>query len=803
MGTVKGVDLMADVYDEGVYDTAVYDATGLTYTSRYKWILMIDWGGIETDESERLLGVSVDRGQGKYTNGSGDGLADARAGQLSVILNNEDRRFDPRNSGSALYPNVTNLTPIRLLINNTSDWSQEPIFAGTVDDIRPDSSSKTVTITATDDMELLRQQTATTPLKFNTTADAAIRSIAEAVGIDGGNYQASTHPLTVFAVENTNALQVITDLAEASLGQVFVDRRGHLRYYSLSYTGMATHSLNEDDVDKSILQSQPWDERYPAVAVYANRWARTSSKVLWDYGKNLAIPSGSSITVRAEWSNIGSIGALVYSKTPYISSPGVMTNALSAYISNVTPKSCDITVTNVSPWAQATKLTLKGQEYITGLIFSDRRYQPGQKISGTLATEASTKELFTAEDTALPAKRRNKFVLDSQYCQDGNYAQAYATLLKNHLKSGLSTVTVTFESAASFAQQFGMELYDLVELDAPTLGIAGDDYYLGAIRHEWQAPEVGKVQTTMTLVQLLKSSVSITPEPIIDIPEEITDPPDSGTLPPDTGGGTDCLSDAPANGPFDLLAHGPNMLYNYDLNRVGTYSLPCTIRNNVHANRTIVEIAYKTESTTDGGFTWHADAQSLINIRAVGSGGDAVATASDIGGGRWRFEIPINVKAAAIIVEVPAGGGGAYTLGDTIASGTMDATNDAGIALPVTVGQYYSIEATGGPWYTPYPQGAYEFGLMVGGSPAGIIGHNPYIGYVNTLWSPAFASYNVDGSRGRIYFEATSTDVLFVLPDPDFSDNTGSLGYLFKSLITSGNSRVTITSLTIRNICPA
>jgi hypothetical protein len=789
---------MAHGYGFGVYGTEKYGDAGITYTSRYQWLLMIDWAGVETDESARLIGVSVDRGQGQYTNGSGDGLADIRPGVLSIELDNYDRRYDPRNTSSALYPNVTNLTTIRLYVNDTVGGTQQPVFSGTIDDIRPTGGlDKYVTITATDDLELLRQQTATTPLAFNTTASAAVQSVAEIVGISGGSYQTSAHPLTVFAVENSNALQVITDLAEASLAQMFCDRTGKLRYYSLSYTGMSTHNINEDNVDKTIIQSQPWDERYPSVHVYANRWARTAAKVLWDYGKALGVPAGSTVTVRAEWSNIGSVGQLVYSKNQYISSPGVLTNALSAYVSNVTARSCDITVTNVSPWAQATKLTIKGTEYVTGLIFSDRRYQPGQKISGRLATETSTKQLYTATDTALPTKRRNKFVLDSEYVQDGNFASAYATLLKDHLKSGLSTVTITFESAASFAQQFGIELYDLVELDFQTLGIDGDDYYLGAIRHEWRAPDVGAVRTTMTLVQLLKSATTITPEPIIDIPEELVDPPPDGGLPPETGGGAECLADAPANGPYNLLAYGPNVLYNYGANNVGTYSLPVQIRNNVHTNRTVVSIAYKTEATTDNGLTWQTTAQSAITIKAGG------VAATDIGGGQWRFEIPSNLVVPSITVEIPTGTP-TYTMTDVLATGNVNGDDPVGAALTFTENDYYSIEAVDGPWYTPAPSyPAYKFALSIGGVGYGAIGYNPYVGFQNTYSAPIFDSFNLDGLHGRFYFQANGTAGAFYVPDNNYSDNSGTLGYLLRKLEVTGNIRVTITRLTISNVCPA
>lgn len=804
-------------YGSGVYGTEKYGDAGAALTSPYKWILIVDWGGVSTDESGRLLGIRVERGITKYTNGSGDGLQDIQAGRLSLVLSNHDRRYDPRNTSSAIYPNCTNLTAIKLLVNDTSDGTQYPVFAGTIEDIRPGGGTeKTVTITAYDDIETLRQQTATTPLIFNTTASAAIQAIAETVGIAGGVYHASAHPLTVFALENTNALQAACDITEASLGQLFCDRLGRLTYYPLSYTGMASHALDEDNVDKDIEQTQPWDERYPSVQVYANRWARTATKVLWDYGGTFAVPSGSSRTVRAEWSQIGAVGALNYSKNTYVSAPGVLTNALSAYLSNITARSCDITVTNVSPWDQATRLQLMGKEFVTGITFSDRRYQPGAKVKGGSSATVSTKQLYSAEDTTLPQKRRAKFVLDSEYLHDGAFASAYATLLKDHLKSGLSTVTVTFATPATMAQAFGMELFDLVEFTSATLGI-DDDYYLGSIRHEWSDPNPGDVRTTMVLVKLLKSSTSITPEPVVEIPEELTpEPPDPGTLPPETGGGIECLADAPANGPYNLLGSGPNVLYNYGSLNVGTYSFPCQIRNNVHTYRTLVDIAYITEATTDGGATWHATAPSAINVRAINSSGATVATATSISTSQWRFEIPSNVIAAAIIVEIPTGSILALP-GSVLASGSVDGNNESGIvaATGLAVGQYYSIEATtASTWKTrvPDPVGynSYRFQADWGGGYTGGTVETP-VSFTGSVQTDVLAVYNFDarsdyeGIVVRTFWEASQDSVSIRVADNGgtFFDNSGSLGFIVKSALVIGSTRVTITKLTISNICPA
>jgi hypothetical protein len=317
------------------------------------------------------------------------------------------------------------------------------------------------------------------------------------------------------------------------------------------------------------------------------------------------------------------------------------------------------------------------------------------------------------------------------------------------------------------------------------------------------------VKTTLTLVKLLKSTVSITPEPLQEIPGELQpDPNEDGSgnplLPDPFGDG--CPFDAPANGPFDLLQAGPAVLYNYGPLRTGTYSLPCVIRNNVHTYRTLLNWTAVIETTPDNGRTWYqTSASPTFIVRAVNNAGQTVATASNLGTGQYRFEIPANVTASGFVIEVSEGAG-VYAAGDVITSGTVDGVNAAGIEVTgLVAGGSYCVDGTGGPYQFENNPAKLSYSLKIGYDSgytnASYFGYDTESGMVLiTGW--AARTEAISANYGRSYFQALSTSFWVCVGDNINHDNSGSTGYIFRNAIVTGNTRITFTSLTVRNICP-
>jgi hypothetical protein len=136
---------------------------------------------------------------------------------------------------------------------------------------------------------------------------------------------------------------------------------------------------------------------------------------------------------------------------------------------------------------------------------------------------------------------------------------------------------------------------------------------------------------------------------------------------------------------------------------------------------------------------------------------------------------------------------------EVLSTGTAAGTSATGIEITdLTVGQWYAVEGAGGPFHMhptlpPYNGDFYNFELSTDGITfSGDIGYNNYYGVVR-LVLPSFCVYAeaIDGSYGRVYFQATTTSVWFRCTDAVFDDNSGTLGYKLVDG-TIGEKRITL-----------
>lgn len=126
-------------------------------------------------------------------------LAPTVAGRGSITLDNEDKRFSPRNVSSPLYGYIKPARPVRITRTATSGagygdtysdtYEIDPgathtLFYGYTDDspINPDIESKTITLTLVDGLAYFRGVNITTPLYSGIKTGEAIGYILDAVG---------------------------------------------------------------------------------------------------------------------------------------------------------------------------------------------------------------------------------------------------------------------------------------------------------------------------------------------------------------------------------------------------------------------------------------------------------------------------------------------------------------------------------------------------------------------------------------------------------------------------------------------
>jgi len=184
------------------------------------------------DISPYVQSLSISRGRS-------DQFSSFRAGTCTIVLNNNDRRFDPINDTSPYWDSSTNksgVTPRRRV--QIISGGSTALFTGRIADIDVEYNYQlsTVTITAVDDFTLLANAftgAAITPTsQLSGARVSAILDLTEVAfpattrSIDTGvstlgNYQID---------ENTNAATYLQRVAEAEQGLFFMKADGTLRF---------------------------------------------------------------------------------------------------------------------------------------------------------------------------------------------------------------------------------------------------------------------------------------------------------------------------------------------------------------------------------------------------------------------------------------------------------------------------------------------------------------------------------------------------------------------------------------------
>jgi len=183
------------------------------------------------DISPYVRSMSINRGRS-------DAFSSFRAGTCTVVLNNNDRRFDPINQSSPYWDVTTNksgVTPRRrfeVLSGGT------PLFTGRITNIDVEYSFdlSTVTITASDDFVLIAN--AYTSNAFTPSAELSGTRVTNILDLPEINYPLATRDIdagvaTLGAYQvnaNTNAAAYLQRVAEAEQGLFFCAANGNLTF---------------------------------------------------------------------------------------------------------------------------------------------------------------------------------------------------------------------------------------------------------------------------------------------------------------------------------------------------------------------------------------------------------------------------------------------------------------------------------------------------------------------------------------------------------------------------------------------
>ncbi len=221
-------------------------------SSQLNGIDVLDGDDVD-DISEYVQSLSISRGRS-------DQFSSFRAGTLTLVLNNNDRRFDPINEASPYYNPTTarsGVTPRRRVQIVADDV---PLFTGRVSDIDVEYNYQlsTVTITAADEFTLLANTftgaASTPPVELSGARVSRILDLPEvAYPATSRNIGTGVATLGAYPIaENTNAANYLGRVAEAEQGLFFCAADGTLTFTDRATTAFASPVVNFTDAPLSI-----------------------------------------------------------------------------------------------------------------------------------------------------------------------------------------------------------------------------------------------------------------------------------------------------------------------------------------------------------------------------------------------------------------------------------------------------------------------------------------------------------------------------------------------------------------------
>lgn len=196
-------------------------------------------------------------------------------GTATVVLRNEDRRFDPTNTaGPYVTAGVTQVEPMRpIRVRATWNGVSYPLWRGYIDEWRigydgPNVSTATVTCFDAFTVFASYDRTAIAAVGAGETSGARVGRILDSVGWPSADRVVATGKSTVQAT--TLADNVLTELlltSDSELGELYIDAEGHVvfrdRHAALTDTRSNTSQATFGDLSPEL--------RYADVAIDYSR----------------------------------------------------------------------------------------------------------------------------------------------------------------------------------------------------------------------------------------------------------------------------------------------------------------------------------------------------------------------------------------------------------------------------------------------------------------------------------------------------------------------------------------------------
>lgn len=459
-------------------------------TDLYLWWFRVAWDGTYdgTNECARMIDFSLVRGRDKYIGDSG--IEHYKPGQVTVVLDNSDRRYDPWNTSSHLYPNVRPGKLVKCGVKNGSSGTDYDLMHGIIKDIQPfrNGNIECVRITVVDALEWLRTNIVSVELSETQTFGECVELILDATSPPAEwTYATLANGDTIdyFWCSSTQALSILQQLELSECGTFFQRSDGSFAWVDREELPETTTEITEDKVLRDIQVSMPWENIVNnAIVGVTTMTEHDIDDVLWTMS---TVPQSFSPGVYKYFD-------ITFS---YNGKPAIGLNFLSVpswgdsypYLTG----SGDLEFLYINVGAAAFSGTLS-------LLYL-QSYGSCQvdtfEIHGDAIYQDDTYSVISEDATSIAEYGRKSVSYSPTFMQDEDVAQIIADGLVANLKDPIPLPIIKIENRPEY--QFAFDLY----VDAINLKLASRDldetYRIGRIEHKWITPNGQGVQTTFNL----------------------------------------------------------------------------------------------------------------------------------------------------------------------------------------------------------------------------------------------------------------------------------------------------------------
>lgn len=472
------------------YGTFLYGSDGST---NMLWALEIDWDhdGIfdGSNEASRMLGFTCRRGRENLLDENGESINRVMIGSASIVLDNHDRRFDPRYVDGPLYGNILPGRNARLTITDGDGGTTYAVFAGTLSDIKAvPGIDKRVRLEMQDCISWLNQDVFV-GIQSTINLDDAVNAVLTAVGwptIWGTDVPSSPDTIPYWWTDqDETAWNALNRIVEGNLGVVFIAADGDFTFRPRQQAGESVVTLTDDVLLKEPSLPQPWETVKNVIKVLVYTPKLQSTGDLWTLQDTPLIASGASIDIWAPFSYNDQDVPAMNVLDPVSTTDYTMNEDAEGGGADLT---ANFTVTAYK-WSTTAKLTITNNGGTDGYITL-------LKIRGDALYISDPATLRNEDSSSIDDYGAKVLMIDSKWQQSITSADVLLDLLSTYFSTSKLFPTVQIETRPSL--QFAVDLFSRVTLHSESQDI-DDAYVVGFIEHSWLRENGQAVLTTLKL----------------------------------------------------------------------------------------------------------------------------------------------------------------------------------------------------------------------------------------------------------------------------------------------------------------